>query len=117
MRIFKCTIPFLLVLLCSSCNENKKEIKEEGNLGEFVYIDKSGCLHAKKVCVNLFDYDETKDRNYQVQFVKTKTLTSDVFNSFCSDCVKDEDFTKIQSIVKMNDSYRTEDYSDSTEVI
>lgn len=113
MRYFKYSILFLLILLCASCNENKKEIKEEGNLGEFVYIDKSGCLHAKKVCVNLFDYDETKDRNYQVRFVKTKSLTSDCFNSFCSDCVKDEDFTKIQSIVKMNDPFCIEDYSDT----
>lgn len=64
-------MPIALMAACLlGCSETKKEEpKEESDLGEFVYIDRSKCLHTRKYCVNLFgSSDEGSTQNYQVRF-------------------------------------------------
>lgn len=70
-------LPILIISLCllgCTNSEQKKETKQE-ELGEFVYIDKSECLHTDKKCFNLLDLsDEGTNKNYQVKFVEIKKL-------------------------------------------
>nr|WP_303117677.1 hypothetical protein [uncultured Prevotella sp.] len=109
---------YILLALTSvclfACSETKKEEpKEEADLGEFVYIDRSKCLHTKKYCMNLIDSgDDGSNKNYQVRFFETKKLTPYDFESICSSCVSDEDFKKLRKTIEQN-GYDYEEEVDS----
>ena len=98
--------PLLLIAISfNSCSESKtKETKEKSELGEFLYIDKTSCLHSGKFCINLLNCSEegNNSKNYQVKFVEAKKLTSNDFNSICSYCVSDAAFKDIRNILKQN---------------
>lgn len=115
MRKLGYYMPIALMTACLlGCSETKKEEpKEESDLGEFVYIDRSKCLHTRKYCVNLFgSSDEGSTQNYQVRFFETKKLTPYDFESICSSCVSDEDFKKLRKIIEQN-GYDYEEEVDS----
>ena len=97
------------------CNEGKhKEDVKKPELGEFVYIDKSECLHTNKNCMNLLDLsDEGTNKNYQVKFVETNKLSPAEFNSICSYCVSDETFKELRNKIKQNGYTYEEEEVDS----
>lgn len=98
-------VPLILVVGCViGCSETKKETqKEESKLGEFVYIDKSKCLHTDKKCMNLLDLsDDGANKNYQVKFVGTNKLCPNDFGSICSYCVSDETFKELRKKIEQN---------------
>ena len=101
---------FIIPLCLFGCTDNKqKEDTKKEELGEFVYIDKSECLHTNKNCMNLLDLsDEGTNKNYQVKFVETKKLYPAEFNSICSYCVSDETFKELRKIIRQN-GYAYED--------
>lgn len=114
MRMKRLFIPLLLVAATfNSCGESKtEEPKEKSELGEFVYIDKTSCLHTQKICMNLLSCsDESDSKNYQVKFVEAKKLTSNDFNSICSTCVSDATFKDIRSILEQNGYSYEENFS------
>ncbi len=97
--------PLVLATVCVvGCSDTKKETqKEEPELGEFVYIDKSNCLHTDKKCMNLLDLsDDGTNKNYQVKFVGTNKLCPNDFGSICSYCVSDETFKELKKKIEQN---------------
>lgn len=110
-------VPLILVVGCVlGCSETKKETqKEESELGEFVYIDKSNCLHTNKKCMNLLDFsDDGTNHNYQVKFVNTNKLCPNDFGSICSYCVSDETFKELRKKIEQNGyAYDNEEEVDS----
>lgn len=110
-------VPLILVVGCVlGCSETKKETqKEESELGEFVYIDKSNCLHTNKKCMNLLDFsDDGTNHNYQVKFVNTNKLCHNDFGSICSYCVSDETFKELRKKIEQNGyAYDNEEEVDS----
>ena len=98
-------LSILIVPLCLlGCTDSKqKEETKKAELGEFVYIDRSECLHTNKNCMNLLDLsDEGTNKNYQVKFVETKKLYPAEFNSICSYCVSDETFKELRKVIRQN---------------
>lgn len=102
---------FFLYLLFVGC-EQKKEMQKTIELSQYVFVDKSKCLHVDKRCMNLrIHHDENGNRdNYQVQFKDTAVLNETDFSSFCSRCVENRQYEKLQRIVKCHDSNYDEDY-------
>ena len=98
-------LPLILVAVCVlGCSETKNETqKEESKLGEFVYIDKSKCLHTDKKCMNLLDFsDDGTNHNYQVKFINTNKLRPNNFGFICSYCVSDETFKELRKKIEHN---------------
>ena len=56
-------------------------------------------------------HDENGNRdNYQVQFKDTAVLNDTDFSSFCSRCVEDKQYEKLQKIIKSHGSNYDENY-------
>ena len=104
MNRFFITLLLIAIFFNSCCESKTEKSKEKSELGEFVYIDKTSCLHTQKICMNLFDCGDegNQSKNYQVKFVEAKKLTSNDFNSICSTCVSDATFKDIRNILKQN---------------
>lgn len=86
----------LSFVLLSCTNKEKKETAPL--VGDYVYIDNSGCLHISRDCIQLFGLEN--DKNYQVNFIPTKDLMPNDMNSFCSHCVNDSAFTFLKKSLK-----------------
>jgi len=100
----KILLAIISVCLFSCADTKKTEEPEKEEIGEFVYVDKSGCLHSDKKCMYLMNFGENDEaNNYQVKFIKTNNLTSSDYKTFCSFCVSDEGFKKLQTLTKPND--------------
>lgn len=95
----------ILVLSCSSSKEQGGyEMKDTSKqLGEYVYVDASGCLHVDRHCLNLCLNKSEKGNwvNYQVSFVKAGQL-ADFPESFCARCVSDRDYKKLDEFIYKN---------------
>lgn len=106
---------FVMPFCLFGCSESKeKEEPKRGELTEFVYVDRTKCLHVDKNCMNLlrFGEEDSSKGNYQVSFVETKSLSPKDYKSVCSLCVSNETFKKIKEITEKN-SYGDEEESDS----
>lgn len=74
----------LFLLSCSNSNEIKENIDETEEystscqLGKYVYLDETGCLHADRKCSVLCHNRNEKGMkdNYQVNFVETMYLSN-----------------------------------------
>lgn len=98
-------IVYFVSLLFIGCGQ-KTEMKKIVELSQYVFVDKSECLHVDKKCMNLrIHHDENGNRdNYQVQFKDTAVLNDTDFSSFCSRCVEDKQYEKLQKIIKSHGS-------------
>lgn len=96
---------FVFTLLLFSCHENKKiEPSEPTEFGmmyddtdylrKYVYIDRSRCLHITKECYVL-------DSMYQVKYVDTCDIKRDMFVDYCSECVNEKRYERIESMIKV----------------
>lgn len=85
----------------SSCGNKQEKRTEEKQVGKYVYVDQSGCLHTDKHCRKIrFNHDDGgNSSNYQVNFVRTSSLEGNEFTSYCSVCVTDEMYEQIVSVI------------------
>lgn len=94
-----------IFIACSLDNSQKADASSttldddeiaEPDVGRYVYIDETGCLHTDRHCRFLRD-----SANYRVHFIETKQLAGNP-DSFCSYCVRDHAFDKIEKIIYEN---------------
>lgn len=82
-------------------------------LSNYVYIDRSRCLHVAKDCFALeYDTSDGGTANYQVEIIPIKDLKNGYFNTMCSKCVSNKSFEKIRKILEQNYD-KTEEFADS----
>ena len=72
-------------------------------LSNYVYIDRSHCLHVAKDCIALeYNTIDGETANYQVEIIPIKDLKRGYFNTMCSKCVSNKSFEKIRKILEQN---------------
>lgn len=82
-------------------------------LSNYVYIDRSHCLHVTKDCIALeYNTSDGETANYQVEIIPIKDLKRGYFNTMCSKCVSNKSFEKIRKILEQNYD-ETEELADS----
>lgn len=120
--IMKKVLPLLAIVLAiigcsrSSSNEKsepRKDFADMFELSNYVYIDRSRCLHVAKDCIALeYDTSDGETANYQVEIIPIKDLKNGYFNTMCSKCVSNKSFEKIRKILEQNYD-KTEEFADS----
>ena len=85
-------VPFLLLLSCSSNNNNVYPL--DPTLGKYVYLDSANVLHVIKECASI--------NGTGIKFVKLHDLESDSTRTFCPECVSDRIYEQIDSAIKSN---------------
>ena len=100
-----------IILALTSCSgssskeksEPRKDFADMFELSNYVYIDRSHCLHVAKDCIALeYNTSDGEAANYQVEIIPIKDLKRGYFNTMCSKCVSNKSFEKIRKILEQN---------------
>lgn len=100
-----------IILALTSCSgssskeksEPRKDFADMFELSNYVYIDRSHCLHVAKDCIELeYNTSDGETANYQVEIIPIKDLKRGYFNTMCSKCVSNKSFEKIRKILEQN---------------
>ena len=100
-----------IILALTSCSgssskeksEPRKDFADMFELSNYVYIDRSHCLHVAKDCIALeYNTSDGETANYQVEIIPIKYLKRGYFNTMCSKCVSNKSFEKIRKILEQN---------------
>ena len=100
-----------IILALTSCSgssskeksEPRKDFADMFELSNYVYIDRSHCLHVAKDCIALeYNTSDGETANYKVQIIPIKDLKRGYFNTMCSKCVSNKSFEKIRKILEQN---------------
>ena len=100
-----------IILALTSCSgssskeksEPRKDFVDMFELSNYVYIDRSHCLHVAKDCIALeYNTSDGETANYQVEIIPIKGLKRGYFNTMCSKCVSNKSFEKIRKILEQN---------------
>lgn len=100
-----------IILALTSCSgssskeksEPRKDFADMFELSNYVYIDRSHCLHVAKDCITLeYNTSDGETANYQVEIIPIKDLKRGYFNTMCSKCVSNKSFEKIRKILEQN---------------
>ena len=100
-----------IILALTSCSgssskeksEPRKDFADMFELSNYVYIDRSHCLHVAKDCIALeYNTSDGETENYQVEIIPIKDLKRGYFNTMCSKCVSNKSFEKIRKILEQN---------------
>lgn len=103
-NILRIVFTLLILILFYSCKSNKKiEPSEPTEFGmlyddtdylkKYVYVDRNQCLHISKECYVL-------DSVYQVKFIDTTDLRRGSFIDYCSECVNELRYERIEDMIK-----------------
>ena len=105
-----------IILALTSCSgssskeksEPRKDFADMFELSNYVYIDRSHCLHVAKDCIALeYNTSAGENANYQVEIIPIKDLKRGYFNTMCSKCVSNKSFEKIRKILEHNNYEKT----------
>ena len=100
-----------IILALTSCSgssskeksETRKDFADMFELSNYVYIDRSHCLHVAKDCIALeYNTSDGETANYQVEIIPIKDLKRGYFNTMCCKCVSNKSFEKIRKILEQN---------------
>lgn len=95
-----CLILFFIFASCSK----RENVKEENNLGKYVYEDDTGIIHCSESCVKLkFGKDDNGHSIYAKHPIDTANFVLDEDNiRVCARCVSDEIYDRLLSISHRN---------------
>lgn len=102
-------------MICSfiSCTSSKKEnVKQEENIGQYLYLDQYNCLHTNKNCIMLLiggETENTSHTNYPVNFIEVEQIRNLTGFKFCSDCFTDKLYKTLQNMVDDNKQLQNQD--------
>ena len=83
----------LSLLACNS--SEKKETREEGKIGKYLYIDTDSTLHIQNNCMG-FMLDDKKDSG--VKRVLCNSVPSKYLNKTCKYCVTDKVYEELKEL-------------------
>lgn len=92
-----CLFIFFVFFLfgCSNRDKNNKSL----DLGRYVYVDRDKCLHIDRNCVKFII---SLENSQGIVFIDTAKLTDNCFIDFCSHCVNDKCYEKIENVLNHN---------------
>ena len=101
---------FGICLFFSACSDKPKEMTEKekiekGIVGDYVYIDKDGTLHADRECVEIGDLVLEIKKSSALRRVPLNELTKSMLDKCCNRCINDVMFDNLVQICKNNGNY------------
>lgn len=93
-------IVMTLIVLFSGCNQHKtEETTSTDRIGNYLYVDSEDCIHTRRRCSALHSQFKAL---YRIDFVDTLYLRNDDFIWYCSHCVSERNYQKINEIISRN---------------
>lgn len=117
-RLLFCLGACLLLVACSNkpkeMTENEKI--ENGIVGDYVYLDKLGTLHANRNCFEIGILTSVTRRSSALRRVPLNELTTDMLNKCCNECINDVMYENLKQICINNGNYEDEYETDTIAV-
>lgn len=109
---------FGVVLCISACSSKPKELTdaekiEQGIVGDYVYLDRTGTLHADRTCLKIDDFLSEESRSSALRRVPLNELTKKMLDNSCNRCINDVMFENLKQICVNNGNYVDEYATDS----
>ena len=105
-------------LLIVSCSEKPKEMTdkekiEKGIVGNYVYLDTDGTLHADRECFEIGDIASEIKKSSALRRVPLNELTKAMLDNCCNRCINDVMFDNLKQLCINNGNYVDEYETDS----
>ncbi len=101
MRILLYIIIALLFASCSSKKTTKRAAVSE--IGKYLYLGDNDILHVNESCTSLiFGKDDKGHKVYGKNYIDTAEFVKTEYMSFCTHCVTEKHYEKLQSISDRN---------------
>ncbi len=119
MRSLLFCLGFCLLLV--ACSEKPKEMTEKekienGIVGDYVYLDEDGTLHADRNCFKIGVLASEITKSSALRRVPLNELTKAMLNKSCNECINDVMYENLKQICINNGNYEDEYETDTIAV-